>query len=344
MTSEHSGRISVAVAPEEAGSGFVGMVLAAGLGTRLAPFTHVAPKPLFPVFDVTLLELAIGSLVSAGIREIVVNAYHLAAQIERAVSDCAARMPEVQFHVSVEPELMGTGGGVAYASRHFGDRDVVVVNGDVVARWDVAGLCRAHRRWNAAATIAVESGEAHPSLRTTRVDAQGVVREITGEALREAGWGLFSGLYILSPEAYALLPVRPCSVVSQAINPLVAGGGVRGVVSRFPWCDLGTWERLWGWTRQVMAGHPEWEFVRFASPGRFAEVSGDDRGEGFEGPIYLGPGALIEGKAGAWSVLGAGSVVGRGAEVLGSLILPGVRVEGASIAKVVGNGWSHCLP
>lgn len=326
------------------GEGFVGMVLAAGLGSRLTPFTSHTPKPLFPVFDRTLLELAVHSLAQAGVRDIVVNAYHLAPQVVAAVRELSTRLPGVDLQVSIEPELMGTGGGLAYARSRFGGRDVVVVNSDVVAEWNVAELCRAHRQWHSAATLVLESGEAHPSLRTTRVGEGNLVHEIAGESMRGAGWGVFSGLYVLAPEAYGMLPARPCSVVTQAISPLVKRGAVRALTGSFPWCDLGTWERLWHWTRLVLAGDSAWEFVRRRSPGRFADGETELAGGLLRGPAYVGPGVNIDGTVGPWTVLSAGSGVARAGEVRGSIILPGVRVEGASIAEVVGNGWSHCLP
>ena len=40
-------------------------VLAAGLGTRLAPLTHILPKPLVPVFHKPLLTFAFDSLIEA---------------------------------------------------------------------------------------------------------------------------------------------------------------------------------------------------------------------------------------------------------------------------------------
>ena len=62
------------------------MVLAAGLGTRLQPYTLERPKPLFPVLNTPLLFQTIQKLQSAGFQEIAVNCHHLGRQIEEALS------------------------------------------------------------------------------------------------------------------------------------------------------------------------------------------------------------------------------------------------------------------
>ena len=57
------------------------MIFAAGLGTRLKPFTDHMPKALVPVAGKPMLEHVIHKLKSAGVDEIVINVHHFAQQI-----------------------------------------------------------------------------------------------------------------------------------------------------------------------------------------------------------------------------------------------------------------------
>ena len=58
------------------------MVLAAGLGTRMAPASGVLPKPLVQLDGKTLLDRVLDRLAAAGIGRAVVNVHHKADQIE----------------------------------------------------------------------------------------------------------------------------------------------------------------------------------------------------------------------------------------------------------------------
>ena len=103
-----------------------GMVLAAGLGTRMRPLTETVPKPLLTLRGRSLLDHALDRLADAGIEEVVVNAHHLAPQIAAAAG--ARTTPHCT--VLVESELLETGGGLRNALPHLGEGPFAAVNGD----------------------------------------------------------------------------------------------------------------------------------------------------------------------------------------------------------------------
>ena len=63
------------------------MILAAGLGTRLKPFTNNHPKALAVVNGKSLLQRNVEYLLSFGIIDIIVNVHHFADQIIDAVNE-----------------------------------------------------------------------------------------------------------------------------------------------------------------------------------------------------------------------------------------------------------------
>ena len=103
-----------------------GMVLAAGLGTRMRPLTETVPKPLLRLRGRSLLDHALDRMEEAGIGEAVVNAFHLAPQVVAAGE--ARERPRCT--VLVEETLLETGGGVRNALPHLGDAPFALVNGD----------------------------------------------------------------------------------------------------------------------------------------------------------------------------------------------------------------------
>ena len=58
------------------------LILAAGYGTRLRPYTEHTPKPLFTIAGRPLLDLIIGQLQEAGCKAVIINTHHLHHKIE----------------------------------------------------------------------------------------------------------------------------------------------------------------------------------------------------------------------------------------------------------------------
>ncbi len=131
------------------------MVFAAGLGTRLKPFTDSHPKALALVNGKPLLEHAIRYLQKAGITEVVVNVHHFADQIEAVLHRENGFGSQVQ--VSDErTEVLETGGGLLKAIPLLqGSDPVLILNVDVLTNLDLSALLASHRQRNADATLAV---------------------------------------------------------------------------------------------------------------------------------------------------------------------------------------------
>lgn len=120
------------------------MVLAAGLGTRLRPLTDRMPKPLVEVGGRTLLDHALDRLQDAGVERAVVNAHYRAGMIAEHV----AKRSRPAIELSLEEELLETGGGVARALPLLADK-FLVANSDVL--WldgKVPALQRLARAWD----------------------------------------------------------------------------------------------------------------------------------------------------------------------------------------------------
>ena len=68
------------------------MILAAGLGTRMRPFTLETPKPLIKVGSKNLLERSLNLLENHGVEHIIINVHHLADQIEKFVLNVKSKV------------------------------------------------------------------------------------------------------------------------------------------------------------------------------------------------------------------------------------------------------------
>lgn len=212
------------------------MILAAGFGTRLRPLSLELPKPLVWVGDRPAIAHVAGRLVAAGITDIVVNTHHRA---EAFSPDLLARVPG---HLSIvtEPEILGTGGGLANAAPLLGGGDVVVWNGDILAPLDVTALLaeRACQLDTGALLVIVPrpGGEG-----TVGVGASGHVVRLRGERFGdEASGGDFLGVSLVSEPLRRALPIPGCLVGDGFLPWLRAGGRIGTLRADLPWDDIGS--------------------------------------------------------------------------------------------------------
>ena len=108
------------------------MILAAGLGTRLKPFTDKHPKALAMVNGKSLLQRNIEYLQAYGIKEVIVNVHHFADQIIKAIEDNNGWGSNVVISDETD-EVLETGGGLLRAATYFkGESRWLVMNADIL--------------------------------------------------------------------------------------------------------------------------------------------------------------------------------------------------------------------
>ena len=189
------------------------MIFAAGLGTRLKPFTLNAPKAMAPVNGKPLLQRNIEYLKSFGIEKIVVNVHHFANQI---ISFLEENDFGVKTIISDETdEVLETGGGLLKARPLLEDADdILVMNVDILTDINISELIERHSENGALITLAVSDRE---SSRGLLFDAQlqlcGWHNKKTGEEKivqeRESLTDYaFSGIQVISSRAFPLIKQR----------------------------------------------------------------------------------------------------------------------------------------
>ena len=98
------------------------MILAAGSGERMRPFSDTIPKPLIPIAGRSLIERSLERLTAHGVKSIVVNVSHLGQQIVERLNGRA--------HIVREERMLDTGSSVRNALPHLGEGPFYVLSGD----------------------------------------------------------------------------------------------------------------------------------------------------------------------------------------------------------------------
>ena len=306
----------------------IGFCLAAGAGTRLLPLTRTVPKPLLAPAGRPLIDLATEALQAAGVTRVVVNAHHGAGPL---VAWLAGR-PGVE--VVVEPELLGTGGGLVNAARlgllGGGDDPVLVTAADhVVDPADLAHLAAALDRAGAPMAVGLVPAAADPYR--LRLQGGQVLRDPTGR------WES-AGVYAVRAGRLCALEPGRATLFGRVLGPLLEHGQVAGLPFRGPMADAGTLARLLGVSAGLLGGRwsyalPPGELRRGVGGGPVfvAEGAQADPAAVLAGAVVLDAGARIgPGAVLTRAVVGPGGEVGPGACVAGSFLGPRVHVPAGS--------------
>jgi NDP-sugar pyrophosphorylase family protein len=215
------------------------MILAAGRGTRLLPYTQHTPKPLFTLNGRPMLELTLAKLQQAGCRAVIINTHHLHERIEAWVQGWRGAMA---VHTCHEPELLGTGGALRNVRSFWAGGPLLVVNADIVSDIDLAALYRFHEGHAWPVTMAMHT---HTDFNTVRVDADAFVVGFGAGTQAQPGDSrsmAFTGIHVLDPRVLDFLPSSgPAHIIDAYEKLLESGARIKAYIVRDPcWQDIGT--------------------------------------------------------------------------------------------------------
>ena len=222
------------------------MILAAGFGTRLHPITQSVPKALVVLAGRPLLEITLHRLIDAGFSRIAVNVHHFSSQV---LSWLAAHpFPGIDIQVSIEDEILGTGGGIKRMVPLLGtDAPILVHNVDVLSDLPLQALFQAHQKQRALATLAVQSRRTRRYLlfdAKSRLCGRAGSENQEPEIVRKPRGGIqllaFNGIQVIEPELFSAHAEERFSSVDLYIGAAARKEPVLGWrMDEWYWRDLG---------------------------------------------------------------------------------------------------------
>jgi D-glycero-alpha-D-manno-heptose 1-phosphate guanylyltransferase len=159
------------------------ILLAGGMGTRLAGRLNGVPKPMAPVAGRAFLEFPLRQLERAGCTRAILSVGHLHGVIQEHFG---AEFRGVRIDYAVEDQPLGTGGAIRRSLRMAQEPAVLVLNGDTFLDADYDGLLRFHQRQRAALTMAVTQCPNVARYGGVMIDTMGM--EMRGADMRVTGF------------------------------------------------------------------------------------------------------------------------------------------------------------
>jgi NDP-sugar pyrophosphorylase family protein len=212
------------------------IILAAGKGTRLRPYTETTPKPLLDVQGRPILDWIIGALPPVERLVVVVN--YLAEQIE----DYLTKQTHVKNWTAVRQEVpRGTGDALMSCKGQVTADRVMVLNGDdLIGRADLAKLAKVPMG------ILAHPVDAPESYGIIFQNPDGTLKQVVEKAKGLTPPQLANiGGYLFPREVFDLtLPLSPRGEyeITDAVSQLAARGGFHVVAADY-WLPIGTVEQ-----------------------------------------------------------------------------------------------------
>ncbi len=219
------------------------MILAAGRGERMRPLTEHTPKPLLKVGGKSLIEYHLERLVSAGVKEVVINIAYLGNKIQGYLGDTflsKSNPSQLSIRYSVEPEPLETAGAILHALPLLGEQPFLLVNGDVWTDFSFNDLLYKKLSENNLGHLVLVDNPAHnPDGDFSIQSSDDFLKEKEGHSYT------FSGVSLLNPKLITEYPqCRSHFPLGEVFHYFISQKKITAEVYRGQWWDIGTVERL----------------------------------------------------------------------------------------------------
>ncbi|HOP05864.1 MAG TPA: sugar phosphate nucleotidyltransferase [candidate division Zixibacteria bacterium] len=216
------------------------IIMAGGFGTRLRPLTINIPKPMVPIANVPMMEHVVTLLCQHGITDITALLYHQAEKITEHFGNGSHFDVRMEY---VQPDDdYGTAGAVRYALADC-DEPVLIISGDLLTDFNLTQAMAWHKEKKSDATLLLTRMENPLAYGIVITDGDGRIVRF----LEKPSWGeafsdtINTGIYLLEPSAYNLIPPQTNFDFSQDLFPLMLSKemGLHGKIMDGYWKDVG---------------------------------------------------------------------------------------------------------
>jgi bifunctional UDP-N-acetylglucosamine pyrophosphorylase/glucosamine-1-phosphate N-acetyltransferase len=316
------------------------IVLAAGKGVRLEPFTAKMPKHLLPVAGAPLIEHTLRSMRLAGIRDVLVVVHHMGDQISSSLGSGSKLGLNVEY--VDQGGIFGTGHAMKMGEDFVGKEPFLVVYGDLAVHPRVfSELISAYPGEISGVVAGVDLPDVSEyGVLETR---GGLVSRIVEKPRKVISGTINGGIYLFNPEIFDFAAKTPKSErgefeLTTTVNMAIDAGrsfGLKHIPSDW-WVDVGRPWNILDANRLLMDSIPEKKLSCGSEQngctvvGKVVIEKGAELlpGTFIEGPVWISSGCRIGPNCHLrpYTYLCNGVRVGNACEIKGSILMQKVHV------------------
>ncbi len=229
------------------------LILAAGFGTRLLPYTETVPKPLFTVSGQPLIDIIIKRLHKFGCDEIFVNTHYKHVKVETFIASQKYPLPVKTIY---EPKILGTGGAIKNIENYLDDSPFFVINSDILFSFDLKKIYDFHLNHTHPATLVLHDFEEFNHVAVTEDHTIIDFASIKEDSKNSFSTKLcFTGIQVIDP---TILDHIPDSIFYSSIDAyrdmISSGKKIKAFIDKEGyWNDIGTPERYIEASYEIMS-------------------------------------------------------------------------------------------
>ena len=220
------------------------LILAAGIGSRLMPYTQHLPKCIMPVKGRPLLGYWLLKLEAAGVNDVLINTHYLAEMVRDYLN---YRRTACNLKTVHEESLLGTAGTIRDNYGFLAGARILLIHGDNWSKCDLQALLNYHlhkKPPHCLITMMTFTADNPSACGVVEKDSDGTLlsfhEKVENPPVHEAN----AAIYVLEPEVVDFISANPTlNDFSMDVIPLFLGRiscWYSGAVHR----DLGTIKNL----------------------------------------------------------------------------------------------------
>ncbi|MDC0190307.1 sugar phosphate nucleotidyltransferase [Rhodospirillales bacterium] len=214
------------------------IILAGGLGTRLSPVLNGKPKLLAPICGEPYIEFILKWLLSFGVRRIILALGYLASDVEEYLK--SNQKDGIEIVCSVEPEPLGTAGGLAKASDYIQGTLALVMNGDSFVDADLCKLIDLHKSSASDATIICTRIANSRHYGSVKITEDGIVTSFEEKPSVNSSNLINAGIYAVNGKLIQRVKGVKSGSLERDVFQQIPLGGLNAISGKFDFLDIGT--------------------------------------------------------------------------------------------------------
>lgn len=198
------------------------LILAGGYGTRMRPLTFTRSKPLIEFCNIPLIQYLLDASLKIHCKSIIVSINQCHNDVATFVKQYATKHPEVEIHLSIEQEEVGTAGAILKAKQYLDGNRFIVLSCDCLTTFPLQDLVDFHVKHKSEATLLSTRVEDCFFLNVIEEDEHGTITAFNDKpGAKKRNCLVHAGCAVFEPQFINRISNEYCELGNDLLSQLI---------------------------------------------------------------------------------------------------------------------------